>query len=49
LDAIKGITSGWLSFLDEAYRHFLPQLTNAGVLQGMSLSEPETSRYFGSD
>jgi hypothetical protein len=49
LDAIKGITSGWFSFLDEAYRHFLPQLTNAGVLQGMSLSEPETNRYFGSD
>jgi hypothetical protein len=49
LDATKGITSEWLSFLDEAYRHFLPQLTNAGALQGMSLSEPETNRYFGSD
>ena len=34
-DAIKGITSGWFSFLDEAYRHFIPQLTQAGVLQGM--------------
>lgn len=36
-DGIKEITSGWFAFLDETYRHFIPQLTHRGVLQGMSL------------
>jgi hypothetical protein len=48
-DAIKGITSGWFSFLDEAYRHFIPQLTHVEVLQGMSLSEPGKNHFFDGD
>jgi hypothetical protein len=39
----------WFSFLDEAYRHFIPQLTHAGMLQGMSLSEPEKNHFFDGD
>jgi hypothetical protein len=33
-DALKKITSGWFAFLDEAYRHFVPRLISAGMLQG---------------
>jgi hypothetical protein len=31
---LKKITSGWFAFLDEVYRHFVPRLISAGMLQG---------------
>jgi hypothetical protein len=35
--ALKEIIVGWFAFLDEAYCHFVPRLTDAGILLGMSL------------
>jgi hypothetical protein len=48
-EAIKEITAGWFTFLDEAWRHFVPRLTEAGVLVIMSVNEPEKTRFCDKD
>lgn len=48
-EALKEITAGWFRFLDEAYRHFVPRLTNAGILQGLSADDLEGCRFFDAD
>ena len=48
-DALKKITSGWFAFLDEAYRHFVPRLISAGMLQGSLKDYFDDKGFFDAD
>jgi hypothetical protein len=48
-EAIKEITAGWFTFLDEAWRHFVPRLTAAGVLLTISVNDVEKTRFYDKD
>jgi hypothetical protein len=47
--ALREITTGWFTFLDEAWRHFVPRLTGAGVLLTMSVNDVEKTCFFDTD
>jgi hypothetical protein len=48
-EALKVITAGWFAFLDDAYRHFAPRLTDAGILPIGFIDEFEKTRFFDAD
>ncbi len=43
--ALQEITTGWYAFLDCAWHHFVPRLTQAGVLLTMSVNDEEKTRW----
>jgi hypothetical protein len=46
---LKKITSGWFACLDEVYRHFVPRLISAGMLQGSLNDYFDDKGFFDAD
>ena len=47
--ALQKITAGWFAFLNEAWSHFVPRLTEVGVLRTLSVNKVEKTRFFDID
>jgi hypothetical protein len=43
--ALQTITAGWFMFLDAAWHHFVPRLREAGVLETLSVSDLDKTRW----